>query len=377
MLSERPKQPAVAHIGDAGSPTLYFGAVYNAFEQAGRTAGGIIDRFYTIAGYTVRLRFAGPALLPLITPALAHLAASPSSAPDLTVCLWDSETTGVQLPFPPWRIRDRSARGEVPGYSDGRFYTAFQPRAGILSMLDASANRAVFWIPRAAALPSFEMAMPLRAVFHWWMSGRGRQLIHAAAVGTADGGVLLVGRGGVGKSTTALACLSAAMAYAGDDYIAFQMEPTPIAHSLYSSGKLAPDALARLPHLLPAISTPGRPGEEKAVLFLHEHYPQQIRPSLPIRAVLLPRVTDRLETTIVRTSAGAALIALAPSTIFWLPHAGERALQAMAALLQRVPSYVLYVGTDLAQVPAVIADLLKGLGSSSRATGPGVIRKPV
>ena len=44
----------------------------------------------------------------------------------------------------------------------------------------------------------------MRALFHWIMEDRGRALVHAAAVGRSDGGLLIVGRGGSGKSTTAL-----------------------------------------------------------------------------------------------------------------------------------------------------------------------------
>ena len=39
------------------------------------------------------------------------------------------------------------------------------------------------------------------------MSDRNLQYVHAGAVGNKNGGILLVGKGGSGKSSTALACL--------------------------------------------------------------------------------------------------------------------------------------------------------------------------
>lgn len=361
MISKQRKLSVLASSGRSDNPLTYFAEVSAAFEEAGRAVGGIIDRSYTIAGYSIRLRFAGPALLPAITPALAHLEAPLHPAPALTVCLWDSATTGTKLPPFPWHAHDHLPRGEIRGYSNGRIYTSFQSWAGILSMLDTGTDRAIFWVPQAAALPSYEAAMPLRTIFHWWMSHHERQLVHAAAVGTPEGGVLLVGKGGSGKSTTALACLDSGLIYLGDDYVALEMKPAPFAHSLYNSAKLTLDSLERLPQWLPAVTNPDRATDEKAILFVHDRYRHRIRPHFRVCAVLIPRVTAVRATRLVAASPGTGLLALAPSTIFWLPYAGDQALRTMARLVRRVPIYILEVGSDIAQIPTVVSALLAEL----------------
>ena len=58
--------------------------------------------------------------------------------------------------------------------------------------------------------------------------------------------------------------------------------------------------------------------------------------------------------------SGIALTALAPSTIFQLAGADGAALRAMRSVVERVPSYLLELGEDTAQIPAVIAALLAG-----------------
>jgi len=60
-------------------------------------------------------------------------------------------------------------------------------------------------------------------------------------------------------------------------------------------------------------------------------------------------------------TAGAALKALAPSTILQLPGAGQKALRSIAKLLKQVPCYVLELGIDQERIPGVILDLLSRL----------------
>jgi hypothetical protein len=125
---------------------------------------------------------------------------------------------------------------------------------------------------------------------------RGLQLVHAAAVGNSNGGVLIGGKGGSGKSTTALTCLESKLNYIGDDYTLLGLDSgRPVVHSLYNSAKLNSDHVQRFPTLLPKVSNPDRLADEKALLFVNEHYPAKVATQLPVRAVLLPRVTGSPE----------------------------------------------------------------------------------
>jgi hypothetical protein len=63
----------------------------------------------------------------------------------------------------------------------------------------------------------------------------------------------------------------------------------------------------------------------------------------------------------VPTSRAAALVALAPSTVFQLHTAGSQALQYMTRLVHEVPAYVLELGPDVSEIPSVILALLDDL----------------
>ena len=89
----------------------------------------------------------------------------------------------------------------------------------------------------------------MRNILHWWAASTSGQLIHAGALGRPDGGVLLLGAGGAGKSTTTLASLGSALRIAGDDFnLVDTAEPVTV-HSLYSGAKLADAARSRFPEL--------------------------------------------------------------------------------------------------------------------------------
>jgi hypothetical protein len=355
------RQPLIKH-GSAGAAhgrsIAHFKAVYEASQAAAQSVGGFIDRFYSIGGYNIRLRFAGAALIPHMTPALAHLEVSPNATPALTVCLWDSASTQISLPPASWRGEDFLARGEIQGYNDDRISMTYQYGVEGFSMLDAEQDLAVFCVRDASQVPYYEKGAPLRTILHWWLSNHARQLVHAAAVGTLAGAVLIGGKGGSGKSTTALACLNSELFYIGDDYVLLGAEPTPFVYSLYNSAKLNADHVHRLPYLVSKISNPEQLDTEKALVILKDHYPQKVINGLPVRAILLPRVTGLPETKLKKVSPAMGLAALAPSTIFQLPRAGDGAFQYLARFVKRVPCYCLEVGTDLSQIPDVISGLL-------------------
>src|SRR3954447_10997129 len=340
----------------------YFQSVYELFKSSQQETGSV-ERSYIVAGYRIRLSFAGPALLSL-TRALEHLATDDQSTPDLTICLWDSESTGHCMTQRPWQEQDFLARGVIQGYNTERIYTAFQHGSAAVSVLDRERNLAVFWAPDPR-LPYWENGSPLRTILHWWLLSQGLQLVHAAAVGNSTGGVLIGGKGGSGKSTTALACLQSDLSYVGDDYTLLGLDSGPVVHSLYNSAKLNSDHVQRFPALLPKIANPERLAEEKALLFVNEHYPSKVAARLPVRAILVPRVTGLPETRWKRVSVAKTLAALAPSTIFQLPRAGSEAFKFLAAFTRQLPCFSLEVGTDLSTIPPAIERLLADIHSAS------------
>lgn len=336
------------------------------FAQAVRAWGraaealGVVEREYRIAGFSVRLRFAGGALAEPLTRALAHHEAS-SAPPDLTILIADSFSTGIDLAE---RLDLRAPSAGPAGWMhrSERLRVRFQPDFDSLHALDAEQNLALFWTGDARRIRFWEKSAPLLIIFHWWMALRGRHLVHGAALGRDGGGVLLVGRGGAGKSTTALACLRSTLRYAGDDYHLVGLDPEPFALTLYNSAKIDAERLQDFEELRPFVANAEDLPDEKALVFLNECKPEKLSSGFPIRAVLMPRVTHRRETSIEPASPAAALAALAPSTLFQLRDRDEASFTAMANLMRRVPCYRLNLGTDLDGIAPAMLSHIFGIG---------------
>jgi hypothetical protein len=314
-----------------------------------------VDDAIRLAGAPVLLQAANRRCYDRIAPAFAHLRDPSGVPPELTLRVWDSRDAAP----PPLPDAPPGPRGTVYFSDEGGMRIAYLPHLHVLSVLDSERNRAWFWCADADALPFWESSAPFRQIIHWWLGSRQMLLVHAASVGRAEGGVLLVGRGGSGKSTSALACLASDLLYAGDDYVAVA-DADRLVYSLYSSGKLEPGHAGRLPHLPTATISGDGSDDEKAVFFLQDVFPDRIVERFPLRAVLAPRIGHD-ETRIVPLDGGAALRALAPSTLLQLHPAQPDALARMARLVGQVPSFRFELGPDIAEIPPAIERLLDDL----------------
>lgn len=338
------------------------------FARARATAPDSPDCFFNIGGYRILMRFAGTELQSQLTPALAHRASPATSDPDLTLHLWDSGSTGTPLPLLAeslvrlLRLRwfeELSARREIKSFNDARVFATFHLGPDILSVLDRETNVGFYWVPDAH-VPYYEQGSPVQGLLSAWLSLRGCYFLHAAAVGDTEGGVLIVGKGGSGKSTTTLACLEQGLGVVGDDYCLLSDASPPYVYSLYSIAKLvsAPE-LHGLHRYTPAVLNPQRSAGDKALIALNEHAPEKLLPGFPVRAILIPQITGLSETRLVPGTAAAALKALAPSSVLQFPSATPVALRAMAELVKQVPCYTLELGTNLEMIPVVIQRLLE------------------
>jgi len=352
-----------------GGPAAFFRAAFAAFETAVASAGSFPTDL-AIAGSRVTLRFAGEALVPRVLPALEPLVVPHAAGePGLTVCLFDSETTGIAIPDAPWPRSAYGPQGCIEGYNDERFTTVYEQGTGLLRLFDRERALSLQWGPRPDSVPYWESTFPFRSLLHWWLRDRPLQMVHAAAVGTPEGGILLAGRSGSGKSTTSLACLLDGLDYVGDDYVLAEIEPAPYVHGLYATAKVEPANLSRLPALAPYVENAGRLAHEKAVIRLGRPgapHAWRLSPGFPVRAVAVPQVTGRRDTRVVPASPVTALTALAPTTLAHLPRGHEQALAKMGRLVRSVPCFVLELGTAMGQVSAAVRSLLDQGTSRSR-----------
>ncbi len=340
-------------------------------DEFDRLAGGfrraaaissVVESRYRMAGRIVRLRVAGHRLATAVGRPLAHLRIQdPSGAPSLAMDLWDEAATGIscegcELGSEP------EAPGSVTVYEGARHVLHVSP--SVRTVMDRANGHLVGWVGSRDRLTQYELGRPLHSELLLWHRDRGIQAVHAGLVSDGTSGVLFGGPGGSGKTTTALTCLRAGLAYLADDYVGLERAADGrwTGHSLYCSAHLTPDHIQRFPDLIPH-AIPGRlEREDKSLVLLGELYPRGFAPSTTIGAVALPRVAHTRETTLRPASKIEVLRQLAPSSLFQLPYglSGRRSFDTLVSLVESVPTWWIDLGYDLEQIPRTIRTILQG-----------------
>jgi hypothetical protein len=250
--------------------------------------------------------------------------------------------------------------------SNGR-YVSFRFQDSVM-VLDRQAQHMIGCRRRGAPLSGGDYSKPLLLMLSVWYHDRGVQLLHTGLIAHEGAGVLIPGESGSGKSTTSLAGLAQGLEFLGDDFIGVERAVTGgfVGHSIYSTACIVKENLDRFPELRPAAVEDQVTVEEKPILFLSEIFPERIRASVPIRAVVLLRIrNDRTEIRPARRAE--ALRHFAASTLHTVvPRPGREALRVMGELVETVPAWWLLLGPDLRDIQPAIARIV------STASGPRV-----
>ncbi len=370
--------PAIPILDDA---ERRYRAMSRAFEAAREApAGGASEFSMLLSGVPARLRIAGRALAARVVRPFRHLEAPhPSPSARLTIDLWDQTETGVACDG---CAIDESltAWGEWKCSADGRFLVHHRRTA--MEIYDRRDRRILGWSIGPLFVSHHERGRPLlKLLIHWHRDNR-THLIHGGLVETDGVGVLLVGKGGCGKSTTAMLCTLDGMTFLSEDFLAIGRGPLGeyLGYSIYGSAKLHPDHLERFPRLNSVALPPEHPEDDKSLLFLDDLPGAKIGVQVPIGAVVAPRIADSDGCRFHRIGSGKALMDLAPSTLLLLNAYGlgvgrgeviSRQMDGFGDLLNACPCYRLDLGRDTGAVAPAIRDIVADARRSRRA-GPAI-----
>jgi hypothetical protein len=341
-------------------PDELFRTAWDASTRALESFPEVRERTFRIGDLPVRVRFAGPAMEGNVVPALSHLEAPlAASESGLAIRVWDGESTGAEPPFGPEIWNDCTPWGELAATRGSPVHASRLTDVGVYSMLDPAGGRGVYWANRAGQVPPYARAAAMRSMLHIWMRGMDRMFLHGAAVALNGDGVLLAGRGGSGKSTTALLCALHGWQYLGDDYCLASAGGRPRVYSLYNSAKLSPEQWDRFARWTGSPHTVKDPQSGKAVVFLAGDPAVRVIREAGLRAILLPEIGGNARTMLSPATAADAWKAMGPSTVLQLPGSGARDLAQIGGLARSTPCFRLQLGGDWDSIPSVIAEALR------------------
>lgn len=369
-MPKRSKALGSAYIGRTldQDGDVTFQAMERSFERALQSCPGqATKRTFCVAGLWVDLRVIGRELGRILAAPLAHLEAPlPADAIDvLRIDAWDENATGQScevLPAAP----ELTGLGIVVRSPERRFFRLETAHSS--TWLDERERRILGWFASSSQLTIDERSKPLYRLLYCTLPRRGINMIHAALVARNGRGALLAGRGGAGKSTSAMSCLAAGLACLGDDYVGLQADTDGkafIGHSLFSTCCIERSRMASFADLRSLIAGPSHPVEDKVVLTLAERFRGQLPHSVAIATILLPIVTGGSRTTMRPASPIEALNALAPSSLLLMPDPAPEAFSTLARLVECLPSYWLELGGPIELVPAAIIELIDDTGPRS------------
>lgn len=257
--------------------------------------------------------------------------------------------------FADYKQAARSSRERDP-----QIMLRFIPSPPTWRLVSARQHLAVTWTADAALFPDWEDSAPFRDLFHLMSLSTECFLAHAAAIGIGGSGILLIGPGGSGKSTTTGAAVLRGFSSAGDDFVLVDPQSARV-YSLYDAIKLNPKSARWLPDLARQIVNPQHAPDEKGRVHIYQSRRSAFAHSLPITAILLPHISGEPRTTISPASQSAAALALIPSTMLLLDGGEAVTMHKSASFLRRVPAYHCRLGPDPFEAIDAISAFVDGL----------------
>lgn len=333
-----------------------------AAKRARDFAGARTVRF-TAFGRIIEVSYPAIADFPSIALGRAFRDQESSDSPDARITLVDSIAAGPP-PEIPWPKSWLGPFGNLRGRYAGAWSLAADNDSGCLSAFDPGARDAAVWCKDASRLPYWVRATPFRIPLSWIAHTFGGEMIHGAGVVVHDRAVLLLGPGGAGKSTLALAAAQHGFSLLGDDFL---MVCGLQAQAIYRRVKAHDDTMERLstgPSIGQVLNAAAL--AEKRILDLDESL-LYVEP-VPIGALVIPHIGASAKAS--RISPPELLRRVVAPSMQGLLGGSGMTLKVLADLARRVPAYELVVGPDIrdnVQALAAIADTASDMTLPARS----------
>ena len=323
-----------------------------SFQSLSRTAPPHEHRtqHFALPGYTLIVQSVGKEVSSLLTAAFSHLAID-TPANDKDTLLWrigDTSLTGDHPDFPP----PPDGVQKYGNFNHGNKHDLFvERRQGLVSVYDHNSGAITSISCGAAYLENDQIAKPLLRFLLGILLQKGIYLAHAALVGLNGRGLLVTGKGGMGKSTISSTALRNGYSFCSDDFVALQRVGDEIVgHSLYSTLMLHPDQLPEHPHFEGHIRPASSENIPKSVVILGSGFRKQTVARLLVDGIAIPQITDAPHSELRTISRAAALRALTPTSVFSSPWREVERARFLMDLAANLPCFTYQSGSDFSQI---------------------------
>ena len=317
---------------------------------------------FQLAGREIAIHAAGKKLQQKTNQALLHLELNTSIVPNLSIYTWDESESGISLPTLPWENPTEIAEDSIIQFSLENFHVLHCENKTLFYLYDTMNNCAFCVIKNATILSNSNLTSPYFKIIALWASHQKLNILHAGCVAIDGKAVLIVGRGGKGKSSTSIQCLIDGLDYLSDDYVMVDLNGNkPLAYSMYSTGKLNAYHLKGFKKI-PSIAKEGIVDKNnKPLLFLYTNFKNQIVKQAEIKAILTPEIRATKKTNYHLISPVESLKSLAPSTLIQLKINNLNTLNSLAQLTRKLPNFSLEIGSDFEDISTKVKEIISNL----------------
>lgn len=231
----------------------------------------------------------------------------------------------------------------------------------IWQIYDHERRFGVQWLAGSRSYCDWEPGAPLRVFLHWGYSFQNKRLTHAGVLGKNGIGVLLVGRGGSGKSGTVVGGIAHGLQSVGDDYVLVEADANQVtAYPLFQTLKQDLAGVQRLGLEAQIAATRAVNWQAKYEFTCREIGGRPLAERLAMRAIVIPRIAGAGPSRMQRISAQRAMLALAPTGLFQLPGERDAGVRFFTDLVRRLPCFELALSCDPADVSRTLETFLDG-----------------
>ncbi len=341
---------------------VYFGKMALAFEEALISFPDLLSiSYYRFAGFSVRIRCVGNKISVMHERVFKHLMLEDVNTSeknfDLTIDLWDQ--IEIKFPCPVDLISEESLKlRTVTASADSRIVTDQDINTSLF--FDRKEKRIIASFLSADEMNNYDLSKPFNRLLALWYRDMNVDVIHSSMISKNNKGILFLGEGGSGKTTSALSCLVDGFNYLGDDHIGLtEVNNVFIGHSLYASALIYKNHFRQFPQLQEFELQKNMQPDLKSIIYFSNGYLNKIDNYAEIAVLLLPRVVNSKHTDFRKAGKGETLLAVAPSSLRLQISPNKKAFDTISKLVDRTPSYWIYVGNDLDEIPKCVNEIIK------------------
>lgn len=159
----------------------------------------------------------------------------------------------------------------------------------------------------------------------------------------------------------ALACLLQGMDYIADDYLLLDQAKSHLAYPIYSTAYMLPDSLNLLPQLKKSALGSNREKQNKTLIDLSS-YLMQFTPSLDIKAIVFPVVSDAPAPNIEKIPSAQPMLQMVYSTVIQnREEKNPSYVRELFAYVKGLPTYKINLSGNVFENAKLIEKLVNEL----------------